>query len=414
MSSWSRRAGSGARSFAVAAFVAGCLASTGARGAETYVQPQYDLRVEGNDNFDLLPDGTPDGNVYGIIADARALIGIATPRSETTLRPRLRLQEYPDRDDLERIEGFLDLRSRYEWQRAEFLLIGRYSQQDTYNTETLGGEFDPLDPNYGGNADVRRSLVGETRKRLELNPTFKYELTERFTAGAGVRYENVNFDSDGIEEHTDYEFTQADASLSWTLTPVSDFGVGTYVSKYQAKDDRTETDAYGAGIGYNYRWSEVTGLEVRVFYETNDVSNSVPVRSDESTSGWGGVLAAYRKYEVSDWRVSIGRTYIPTGDGGKAASDLLRLQYRRNLSERLAFNGAGRFEKRNSLTGTRGSEDRDYARADLSLEWFMTPAWYLQGGYSYVWQDRENASGDADNNVLFVSAGYKGLGRQRR
>lgn len=414
MSSSSRKSGSVARGVAVAVVTAACLISAGALGAETYVQPQIDLRVEGNDNFDLLPDGTPDGDVYGFIADARALIGIATPRSETTLRPRLRLQEYPDRDDLERIEGFLDLRSRYEWQRAEFLLIGRYSQQDTFNTETLGGEFDPLDPNYGGNADVRRSLVGETRTRFELNPTLKYELTERITAGGGVRYEDVNFDSDGIEEHTDYEFTQADVSLSWALNPVSDFGVGTYLSKYQAKDDSTETDAYGAGIGYNYRWSEVTGLEARVFYETNDVSNFAPVRSEESTSGWGGVLAAYRKYEVSDWRLSVGRTYVPTGDGGKAESDLLRLQYRRDLSERLAFSGAGRYEMRNSITESRSSEDRDYARADLSLEWFMTQTWYLQGGYSYIWQDRESASGDADNNLLFISVGYKGLGRQRR
>lgn len=384
-----------------------------ASGAQTFVQPQLDLRTEAHDNFDLLPDGTPDGDIYGFVADASAVIGIATPRSETTLRPRVKLQEYPDRDDLERIEGFLDLRSGYAWERADFLLIGRYAHQDLYNTETLSGEFDPLDPNFDGSADSSRVVVGETRTRFEVAPSLEYQLTERVRGGVAVGYEDVDFDADGPSTQTDYDFGQAKLSLSWALTQLSQIGVDTYVTRYQAKDDSTETDAYGAGLSYNYQWSEVDGIETRIFFEENDTTNRVPVGFEESTSGWGGSVTAYRKLEVSDWRLSIGRTYIPTGDGGKAESDLLRLQYRRSLSERLAFSAAGRYESRNALNEADARADRDSARADLSLEWFMRPTWYLRGGYSYVWQDREAASGDASDNILFFSVGYKGLQRQR-
>ena len=398
---------------AVAASAA--LPVTVAWGAQTYVQPQVDVRVEGNDNFDLNPNGTPEGDIYGLIVDAQTLVGIFTQRSETSVRPRLKFQEYPDRDELQRIEAFLDVRSRYEWERSQFLMIGRYALQDSYNVETPSGEFDPLDPNFGNNADSSTVLVGETRQRLQLDPTFQHSLTERIQAGVGLNYETVSYDADeGEPTRIDYDYTVLDGSLIWDLSTQSKLGVDAYASQYRADDDSEETDAYGAGVGYSYQWSDVTGVEARLFYENNDVTVNEPVRIEESTSGWGGSLTAYRKLEVSDWRFSLSRRFIPTGDGGKSESDQLRLQYNRSFSERVSFLGAARYEMRNALTDIGGGDDRDYARVDLSVNWFVRPTWYVSGGYSYIWLDQEAADEDADNNMLFISVGYQGLRRQRR
>jgi hypothetical protein len=403
---------------AVIAYVAATAALGSASlawGAQVYVQPRFDLRTEVNDNFDLDPNGTPDGDIYGLIADAQTLVGIYTQRSETSVRPRVRFQEYPDRDELQRLEAFLDLRSKYQWERSEFLLFGRYSLQDSYNSETVGGEFDPLDPNFSDNGGSTTILVGETRQRFQLNPTYDYDVTERVSMGVGLDYQNVSYDVDsGPSTRTDYDFTIVDGSVAWSLTPQSQIGAGVYASQYQAKDDSGETDAYGAGVGYSYKWSDVTGFEAQLFYESNDVTVNEPVRSEESTSGWGGSLTAYRKLEVSQWRFALSREYIPTGDGGKSESDLLRLQYNRDFSDRLSFLGIGRYELRNALTETGGGDDRDFARVDVSLEWLFTETWYVRGGYSYVWLDRQSTAGAADNNKLFVSVGYQGLRRQRR
>jgi hypothetical protein len=117
---------------------------------------------------------------------------------------------------------------------------------------------------------------------------------------------------------------------------------------------------------------------------------------------------------VGAWRFTLGRRFIPTGSGGKATSDQLRLQYDRDLSERLMFNGAVRYETQAALTEAGARDDRDFARVDLSLEWMMTPTWYLSGGYSYIWQDREEDPSAVDNNRVFVSVGYRGLQRPRR
>lgn len=383
-----------------------------AQAADTYVQPQAELRAESNSNFDYVPGGDSDSNVYGYIADLQALIGIATLRSDTSIRPRIRIQEYPDRSDLERVEAFLDLRSEYRWERSQLLTIGRYSRQDSYNAETPSGEFDPLDPNDPGS--VETIVAGETRNRYQIEPEFTFELTERTQAGVAASYQANRYDSDAVQVHVDYDYFEGSGFVGWALDPRNDFTVGAYANRYEAKDSSTETDAYGAELGYQYSWSEVAGVGIELFYEQNDTTTFVPVTVEESTSGWGGTVSAYRKGEVSAWRLSMGRTFIPTGDGGKTESDQLRLQYDRDLTPRLEFRGAGRYQSRNSLsTGGQGG-NRDYARVDVALRWMMAPTWYLQGGYSYIWQDRENAAGTAVNNRYFVSIGYKGLDRPRR
>jgi len=383
--------------------------------AETYIQPQVELRIEDNSNFGLEPGGSPDGNVAGVIADMQALIGVATPRSETSIRPRLRFQEYPDRDELQRVEGFLDLKSSYQWERSQLDFIGKYSRQDSYNFDTRSGEFDPLDPNDPAGSGTGQVQVGETRTMVDLRPKVLFDLTERFNLGVGGQYQATRYDAEsGPAAQDDYDYSVAETFLAWAVDPRSVLALGAYVSKFEVTDGSRDTDAYGANVGYRYQWSDIVGVELLVFYETNDTTEYVPVRQEDSSSGFGGTATAYRKGEVDEWRVTAGHTFTPTGDGKKMQSDQARLQYDRKLTERVSLRAIGRYEARRDLSGISGGEDRDYARADISLRWLMSRAWSVDGGYAYIWQDRESAGGSADNNKIFISVGYKGLGRQRR
>jgi hypothetical protein len=387
-----------------------CLLAGAASAADVHTQPVIELRAEQNDNFGLVPGGSPDSDVYGYIADALFVVDMATPRGDTMLRPRVRYQDFPDRDDLERFEGFLDMRSQYRWERSTFGMIGHLSHQDLYNNETAGGDFDPTDPDAGGGSDSGDVVVGETRDKIELLPTFEHRITERARLGLGIDYAASRYDAEqGAETKTDYDFGQADAYVTWAVNPVSDFSAGAYVSRYEAKDDSEQTDAIGVQMGYAYRWSEQVGFEGTLFYEEDDIQEFDPIPLEETISNFGGYLTAYRTHEVSEWRVSVGRSFVPTGDRGKSEVDELRLQYERQISPRLTFRGVGRYETRNSLGGTDGGVDRDFARADLSLRYLVTRNWYLGGGYTYMWQDRAVAPQSADNNKFFVTFGYQGL-----
>jgi hypothetical protein len=89
------------------------------------------------------------------------------------------------------------------------------------------------------------------------------------------------------------------------------------------------------------------------------------------------------------------------------------MQYDRLLSQRLSLHAAARYDSRNGLgTVTLDTgRDRDYARGDLSLRWFVTQTWYIGGGYAYIWEEREAAAGDAANNKFYINFGYRGLNR---
>ena len=127
----------------------------------------------------------------------------------------------------------------------------------------------------------------------------------------------------------------------------------------------------------------------------------------------GGELTAYRKLEVSEWRFTVGRSFIPTGDSGKATLDHARVQYERLLSQKVTLNAAARYDSRNALgkTTITTGQDRDYARADISLKWYVSPTWYIGGGYAYIWEDRQEALSDASNNKFYLNFGYRALSR---
>jgi hypothetical protein len=383
-----------------------------ASGADVRTEPRMDLRVEYNDNLNLDPVTTPDSEVTGYIAEADLLMGIATPRGETSLRPRVRFQDYPDREDFERFEGFLDMLSRYEWERSTFDFAGNFAHQDLFNFDTQGGGSDPLDPD-DGDPGGGGEAIGQTRTSLGLAPRFQHRVTQRASLGLGFDFLKTSFDADeGESNRTDYDYGVVDGFATWALSPSSDLTAGVYASRYEAEDEVEVTDALGGRIGYTYRWSATDGLEATINYERNETEVVAPVLAEETTSDVGGTLTAFRKLEVSEWRLSVGRSFVPTGDNGKAIVDRIRVEYDRSLSQRLTFRGAARYDSRSNLGELNEGNDRDYARVDLSLKWLITETWYVGGGYSYIWEDREQAVSDADNNRLFINFGYQGLGQQ--
>jgi hypothetical protein len=398
------------------AVVGCCLVVSGAaQAADTYVQPSAEVRVESNDNIDLDPIGSSESNVQGYIADLDALIGIATTRSNTSMRPRVRLQEYPDREEFQEVEAFFDFLTTYRWERADFRLLARYSRQDDYNAELPDGSTDPIDPNEPNNPDSGTFVIGETRTRYSIDPEIAFDLTERLRAGVRARYQAVRFDTDDLDDKVDYDFIEGSGFLRWALDERSALTVAYYASLYEATDNTTETEAYGGILGYEYQWTESTGLALEFLYEQNTTTDfEPPFEFEETESGMGGQLTAFRKGEVSEWRFSIGRQFIPTGASGKAESDQIRVQHERDFTQRLKFIGAGRYEARSAITTAGASNNRDYARADLTLRYMFSPSWFVDGGYSYIWQEREDAIDAADNNRFFLGVGFKGLDRQRR
>ena len=91
----------------------------------------------------------------------------------------------------------------------------------------------------------------------------------------------------------------------------------------------------------------------------------------------------------------------------------MRVQYERSLSQRLDPRCGGPLR----LTERFGNDNYHYRprprlrSRGLSLKWFVSPTWYIGGGYAYIWEDRQQAISDAANNKFYLNFGYRALSR---
>lgn len=384
-----------------------------ANAAETYVQPLIEVRAEAHDNFALSPNPQNQSDEFGGKVDVGAVFGWVSPTGETSIRPRLRFQEYSTDEKVTNFEAFFDLRSEYQTERSNFLLVGRFDKRDSTTAEFSDAGFDDLDPEDPTTPETGSRTFDETRERYELRPSYQYRVSERASVGFGVIYQAVSYSDESPNERADYDYLQGEVAFSWATGPRTDLGLFANVSQFETRDGLNNTDAVGVGISLVQRWTESSGTEVRIYAEQNDITyGEVPTNKDDDSVG--GEITYFSKGEMSDWRVVAGRSFTPTGNGEKSATDQARVEYKRRISEISQLKTAFRYIDGTSLGELGFANDRKYMRLDLEYRRFLTPTWYWGVGYTYRWQDRESALRSADDNQVYISFGYAGLGKQSK
>jgi hypothetical protein len=387
-----------------------CLAGPITRAADVHVQPQLEAYVESNTNRNLAEDEADESDATGYIADLGVVVTSATARHETVVRPRVRVQEYEDTPQLEDLEGFLDLQSKYLWERDLLEVEANYSHEDLYNAELANARFDDVTPDDPTSPESGNLEAGSTRDWFRITPSYEQKASERSTFGMSLLYETANYDG-GSADVTDYDFGQAEAFYRWKYSQTTDISIGPYVSRYEARDDSTKYDAYGINATFAKVWSEKWSAQLELAYEQNDIQHADPAIEDEDVSGVSALVTVEHKGEVSRLRFVGGQRISPSSDGRKTLSDEIRVQYDRDLSARLSWHAAARFVSDDDLGDAPSASERDYARAELNARYRFTETWYVTGGYRYLWQERSNADGDADNHSFMVGIGYSGRPR---
>jgi hypothetical protein len=383
-----------------------------AHAAQVYVQPIVSTQVQTSSNLGLDPDADSQ-QTEGYFADAATVIGIATPRSDTTLKPRLLYRNYPDASRLNRVEAFLDIATLYTGQRSTFQMFGRYEHRDETNAERSAAQFDEVTPDAPTDPETGRIQIGATRDVVLLVPTYKYELTQRMDIGATATVQSIDYSPDDVASHVDFDYYEGKGFLGWDLTQRTRLSLGGYVSKYEAQNIDAQADSVGASAAFEWDWSAVLESSLSLVYQRSDIERTQPFVFDDKTNAWGANFKTLYKGQASRVRLSAGRTITPSGTGGLLESDSFRLQADRDLTERWELTGAARYLRNRALSQDTAGSDRDYRRLELGLRWMMTRTWFVESGYEYTWQKYENDPRSAHDNTLSLRFGYRGLPRQR-
>ena len=197
--------------------------------------------------------------------------------------------------------------SRYEWQRSIFEFNGNFSHQDLYNSDTPGGGFDPLDPG-GGDPDGGAATIGQTRTSLGMRPTFEHEVSERARLGMFVGLSRGAIRRRRRPVHPDrLRLRRRRWLLVLGAQPFQRLHGGrirvTLRGRGRDRDDRCHRRTAGLRLPLE---SPPTGSRPRSTTSATRRRRSCPLLFEETTSDFGGTLTAFRKLEVSEWRLSVG------------------------------------------------------------------------------------------------------------
>lgn len=381
------------------------------QAAEYFWVPNAEVSAEANTNRELDSGSAKQGS-EAYSASLSALLGVATPRSESAARPRVYFVEYSDQPNAQDVEGGIDFTSTYESPRAGFDMYGTIERRDIYNAELADARFDELDPNNPTSPDTGRiDAVGETRDLLSVRPRFSYQLTQRFDIGLHAAYEKIDYSSNDLTGNEDYDYINFGVFPTWQTTERLQTIIGAYGSKFSTADDASKSNSLGLSVGFNYEWSKVFTAEFSLVGERTEIDDRVPVRFTDEVTSVGGRVMIIRKAEVADLRFELAHLVAPTGGGGMYETDQLQVQYDRRLSERLTLQTAALYYRDRAMSEADTANDRDYANVELGISWNVTRTWYVFGGYRYIRQEYKETGLGAENHTAFLGVGYRGLRR---
>ncbi len=352
--------------------------------------------AEYNDNIALRTE-----DIIDISGGSISLPVTLTSRSErlkSSLMGELTSSKYSesgyDSDD-QNLQGD----TRYQLERGELTGNAGYKRDSTRNTAFLD-----------------TGVVGLNATRVEeatIGGSGDYMFTEKNGIVAGADYMDLNYDSP-LYDNYDYIAGNVGWQHQWTERTL--LRLQGIANRYQNDADLQQTsDSLGAQVGFNSQLSEPLRIfllagwvNVETDYSTN---SSIALPENESSDVFqmnGSLNYRQERYELS---AAVRSGTRPSGNGNLGKTNQLDLNYRYYVSERSRFD-LGLVGGRDSTLNENVSNDRDYARVKLRLDYRIAQSWYVAGAYMFSYQDRENdggfvnadqTDGSADSNQINIS-----------
>jgi len=408
MSCWCHK---GKGSLAVLVMSAFSLSSV--KAAEFYFQPQAEVGVEADSNRNMVASGDfvdKRGASEGYSGDAIGIWGIATPLTDTTIRPEVSYADYP-RVDTNDLRTVLDLNSQAHSQRGQGGIEGRFDRESTTSSELANPQFNPVNPDLPTTPETGRVRFDTTRTLFTVVPHYNYDLSQRLSLGVIGTYQVVDYSGTNAAAYIPYSYYLGGADLGWKFSPRFSVTLGTFASHEEAHNGSGSVNANGGKIGFDYQWSTKFSSHLELTGERDDTHIFKPTAYTTGSDGFGATYSTTWTGQVSKVQLSVGRTYTPSGSGGTFRADQGQIEYSRDLTQRLTVGAAARVINETSVSQVYLNGNYNYVNFETRIKWKLTPTWYVTGGLQYLRAHYQPPVGSAANNSVYISVGYLGLGK---
>jgi len=376
------------------------LAACGVGAASWEVEPIAELGYRYNDNYRLdLPGSELD--VSGAEANVLARIHTVDPRTYFEITPQIRATYFPDEGEEDSTDYFLSTVLSDETPRRRLGIAANFSQEDVVRSEVPGGGFGD-DP--GGelgrpeNVDAGRTFQRNQRNLFRVRPYWSYDLTQRHRLEFEGHYLRADFDDQFAGAQQDFRDFGAAAGLGFLLSQRSSLTIRVRASQYQTTFD---TDAYGGEVEWGRDFSPNSRMYVRVGGQ-----QTKPERGSSDTNvvaGLGGRWTGQRNRLFLDLTRLVG----PISAGTIVERHQLRMRIDHDVTERFSVLLGARLSRDEEIEGGGGYPRREYATADVGMQWRVMRSLSLTARYNYRWQEYADEPSDADANGFLIGVIYE-------
>lgn len=387
------------------------LAACGVSAANWEVEPRAELGYRYDDNYRLdLPGEEVD--VSGAEAKVLAQFRTVDPRTNFQITPQIRSTYFPDERQEDSTDYFLSALLSDETPRRRMGIGADFSRQDVVRTETPGTDLGGAagDPGGGLGGELGSELGNPTtvdggrifqrnrRDLIRIAPYWSHDLSQRHRMELNAYYLQADFDDQFVGAQQDFKDFGAAVGLGFLLSERTSLTVRARASQYQTSFD---TDAYGGEIEWGRVVSENSRMYVRV-----GAQQTKPERGESDTNvvaGLGGRWAGQRNTMFLD----LTRTVGPISAGTIVERYQLRLRIDHDISQRVSLLLGARVSRDEGIEGVASYPRREYATADLGLQWRVLRSVALTARYNYRWQEYADEPSDASANGFLIGVIYE-------
>ena len=374
------------------------LAAGTASAANWEIAPRVEAGYRYSDNWHLGPPGT-EVEVSGGETDAQVAFRTLDPRTQIEITPRILATYFPDAQDDDSVDGYLDGRFEDVTPRRRMGVTGSFAHETVTRSELPeGGDVGGGDLGNPATGDSGRFIEHNKRDYLSVSPFISYDVTQRQRLDFNAYYLQADFEKQLENAQQDFSEEGVEAGWGYRFSERSSLSVHALASRYETTFD---TDAYGAYLQWDTNFTENSRVYVRVGAQQTEPENGA-----SDTNAIGGIGGSWNNQRNTLF-LDLTRTVEPVSAGTVVERYQLRMRIHHDVSPRIALMLGARASHDDSIDPASTFATRKYVAAEGGFEWRVLRDFAVTATYSYRWQEYADELSDRSANGFLVGFVYE-------
>ena len=384
-----------------------CATGPALAASDWIFDPRVEVGAVYDDNYRLTDQPGQEIDVTGAALDAALGLHAEGTRSKLELTPRVRSMYFPDQSGENHTDYYLAGLAERHTQRLISAFGVNFADESVVSSELAAADFSGIDLGQTVSGDSGLVTVRNRRTLINVDPSLKYDWTERRHLVFGMQYTDASYQNRFVEQIS-YKDYAAIAGLEWDVSQRHVLSVTLAGDRYSPDDGGEDTNT--SGVSAEWR---TTPSQVRTYYFRAGVRhsnrNAAASGSEVSVTSFNGGVGAAWQLQTSRFVVDLLRSTVPSSSGVVVNRDEVRLSLSKVFQPRFSGYITARGIKTHGLGDQTAdpTRDRKYATGSAGVEWRASRQISVRGSYEYQWQEFENSPTDARSNGVLLSLVYE-------